>query len=194
MGVKKILIINGHPTKESFCFELAETYRKSAVSTGADCKLTNLVDLNFNPILESGYQKRTELEPDLLKVQQDILEANHLVFVYPTWWSTYPALLKGFIDRVFLPKFAFKYRENSLFWDKLLKGKSARLIVTMDTPKWYYWLIYKNPGHNSMKKGILEFCGIKPVRVISFAPIKTSNSKTRQRWIKIVAQLGRKQM
>ena len=191
--MKKILIINGHPDNESFCADLANSYKKGAELTKADCKLINLIDLNFDLNLHYGYRKRTELEPDLLKVQQDILDSDHLVFVYPTWWGTYPALLKGFIDRVFLPNFAFKYRDNSLLWDKLLKGKSARLIVTMDTPKWYYSLIYKSPGHNSMKKGILEFCGIKPVKIMAFGPIKSSDDKKRQNWIKRVEKLGQTQ-
>ena len=190
--MKKILIINGHPDRESFCFELANHYKKGAEFSGADCKIVNLIDLEFSPILKFGYKKRTELEADLLNVQNDILESNHLVFVYPTWWGTYPALLKGFIDRVFLPKFAFKYRENSLLWDKLLKGKSARLIVTMDTPKWYYSLIYKSPGHNSMKKGILGFCGIKPVRITTLSPIKSSNESKRKKWLKQIEKIGQK--
>ncbi len=189
--MKKILIINGHPDKESFCFALAESYKKGADLTGAECKLINLVDLDFNPILTFGYRKVSELEPDLLQAQRGILDADHLVFVYPNWWGTYPALLKGFIDRVFLPNFAFKYRDNSPLWDGLLKGKSARLIVTMDTPKWYYWLIFRRPGHNSMKKGILGFCGIKPVRITSFAPIKSSNHKERKQWIESVENLGK---
>lgn len=124
------------------------------------------LDLDFNPILQNGYRLVTELEPDLVKIQQDILHADHLVFVYPNWWGTYPVLLKGFIDRVFLPGFAFKYRENSPFWDKLLKGKSARLIGTMDTPKWYYFFVNKSLGHNSMKKAILEFSSVQKGRTI----------------------------
>jgi NAD(P)H-dependent FMN reductase len=63
--MKKILIINGHPDKESFCFALAESYKKGADSTGADCKLVHLIDLDFNPILTFGYRKISELEPDL---------------------------------------------------------------------------------------------------------------------------------
>lgn len=188
--MKKILIINGHPDNESFCAELAVAYKKGAKLANYECKLVNLTDLNFDPILHYGYKKRTELEPDLIEIQNDILNSNHLVFVYPTWWSTYPALLKGFIDRVFLPRFAFKYRENSLLWDKLLKGKTARLIVTIDTPKWYYSLVYKSPGHNSLKKGILEFCGIKPVKITTFGPIKLSNEKKRKTWLKKVEKLG----
>lgn len=191
--MKKILIINGHPDRESFCFDLAKSYKKGADLTGADCKLVNLIDLNFDPILHYGYRKRTELEPDLLSIQQDILNSDHLVFVYPTWWGTYPALLKGFFDRVFLPKFAFKYRENSLLWDKLLKNKSARLITTMDSPKWYYAFIYKSPGHNSLKKGILQFCGINPVKITSYGPIKSSNEKKRKKWINNTVKLGKSQ-
>ncbi|NCC99610.1 MAG: flavodoxin family protein [Bacteroidia bacterium] len=191
--MKKILIINGHPDSESFCYDLAISYKNGAELTNADCKLVNLFDLKFDLNLHYGYRKRTELEPDLLKIQQDILDSDHLVFVYPTWWGTYPAILKGFIDRVFLPKFAFKYRENSLLWDKLLTAKSARLIVTMDTPKWYYSLIYKNPGHNSMKKGILEFCGIKPVKITTLGPIKSSDDKKRQYWINKIEKLGQEQ-
>ncbi len=190
--MKKILIINGHPDKESLGHELAKRYQKGAEDSGAEVKFVNLIDLDFAPVLKHGYHKRTELEPDLLQIQQDIKEADHLVFVYPTWWGTYPALLKGFIDRVFLPKFAFKYRENSLLWDKLLTNKSARLIVTMDTPNWYYNWIYGKPGHNSFKKCILEFCGIKPVRISSFGPVKSSDEKIRAKWLEKAEKFGKK--
>jgi NAD(P)H dehydrogenase (quinone) len=191
--MKKILIINGHPDKESFCFALAESYKKGADLAGTDCKLVHLIDLDFNPILNSGYRKVSELEPDLLLMQQEILIAEHLVWVYPNWWATFPALLKGFIDRVFLPDFAFRYRENSPFWDKLLTGKTARLIITMDTPKWYYWLINRNAGHHAMKTGVLEFCGIKPVKITAFAPVKSSNEVKRKQWLEEVEKLGKEQ-
>ena len=188
----KILIINGHPDTESFCHSMAESYKTGAEKSGAGCKLIHLTDLKFNPILQYGYRTRTELEPDLIQAQKDIKEADHLVFIFPVWWSTYPALLKGFIDRVFLPGFAFKYRDNSILWDKLLKGKSASIISTMDTPGWYYRLVYKSPAHNSLKKGILEFCGISPVHVTRISPVKTSDSVSRAKWLKKVEALGEK--
>ena len=191
--MKNILIINGHPDKESFCFALSESYKMGAYKTNTNVKLIHLIDLKFNPILTYGYRKISELEPDLVQMQQDILWADHLVFVYPNWWSTVPALLKGLIDRIFVPGFAFEYKENSPFWDKLLKGKTARLIVTMDTPKWYYWLINKNSGHNAMKIGILEFCGIKPVRITVFSGIKSSDEAKRKKWLEEVKILGEKQ-
>ena len=187
---KNILIINGHPDKESFCFALAESYKVGAYQSGAVVKLVHLIDLKFNPILTYGYRKISELEPDLVQVQQDILWANHLVFVYPNWWATFPALLKGFLDRVFVPGFAFKYHKDNPFWDKLLKGKTARLIVTMDTPKWYYWLINRSPGHNAMKVGVLKFCGIKPVKIKVFSPVKAADDVKRKKWLEEVEQLG----
>ena len=186
------MIINGHPDKESFCFALAESYKKGA-DTAADCKLVHLIDLKFNPILTYGYRKISELELDLVKMQAEILAADHLVFVYPNWWATMPALLKGFIDRIFVPNFAFKYRENSPFWDKLLKGKTARIIVTMDTPKWYYWLINRSAGHNAMRIGVLEFCGIKPVKISVFTPVKSSDESKRKKWLAEAEELGSKQ-
>jgi putative NADPH-quinone reductase len=191
--MKKILIINGHPDKKSFCSALAESYKKGADSSGVGCKLVHLIDLDFNPILTFGYREISDLEPDLVKMQQEILAAEHLVLVYPNWWATFPALLKGFIDRVFVPNFAFKYRENSPFWDKLLAGKTARMIVTMDTPKWYYFLMNINAGHNAMRIGVLEFCGIKPVKITSFAPVKSSDDVKRRKWLAEVEKLGKEQ-
>lgn len=153
----------------------------------------HLIDLDFNPILTFGYREISVLEPDLVKMQQEILSADHLVLVYPNWWSTFPALLKGSIDRAFVPSFAFKYRENSSFWDKLLTGKTARMIVTMDTPKWYYFLMNINAGHNAMRIGVLEFCGIKPVKITSFAPVKSSDDVKRRKWLAEVEKLGKEQ-
>ena len=192
--MKKILIINGHPDEKSFCNSLAQSYKIGADSAVVECKLVNLYDLKFNPILYHGYRLITELEPDLLEIQQDILNANHLVLVYPNWWGTYPALLKGFIDRVFLPGFAFKYLEKSPLPAKLLKGKTARLIVTMDTPAWYYFMVNRKPGHNSMKIGILGFSGIKPVKISSFSPLRSSDEKKRKKWLAEVEKLGERQI
>lgn len=150
-----------------------------------------LGDLAFDPILHDGYRKVQSLEQDLLGAQEDIAWADHLVFVYPTWWGAMPALLKGFIDRVFLPGFAFKYRENSKFWDRLLAGRSAHLLVTMDTPPWYYRWIFRMPGHQQMKRTILEFSGIKPVKVSSFGPVLHATQAQKDTWAARAVALGR---
>ncbi|GAT62812.1 NAD(P)H-dependent oxidoreductase [Paludibacter jiangxiensis] len=189
--MKNILIINGHPDKESLCSALAKAYAAGVKESGAEYNLLHLADLQFNPILQHGYRKRTDLEPDLLMARELIAKADHLVFVYPIWWATEPALLKGFIDRTFLPGFAFQPRENSPLWDKLLTGKTAQLIVTMDAPKWYNALMYRNAGIVAFKKGILEYCGVKPVKVTAFGQVKNASEATRSQWLDKVKQLGR---
>ncbi len=191
--MKKILIINGHPDRESFNFALAEAYKKGALASNAEVKEIVVRDLNFNPNLQFGYRKRTELEPDLLEAQQKIRWADHIVLVYPVWWGSIPALFKGFFDRVFLPGFAFQKRENSVWWDKLLVNKSARIICTLDQPAWYYWLVYRQPSTYAMKKLTLQFTGIKPVRVTTIGPIRLSKDTYRANWLKKVEALGSKQ-
>ena len=191
--MNNILIINGHPNKDSFNFALAAAYKKGAVSSGAEIKEIVIADLKFNPNLNHGYQKRTELEPDLLDSWDKIKWADHLVWIHPVWWGGLPAITKGFIDRVFLPGFAFQYRENSVWWDKLLSGKTAQIITTLDQPGWYYRLMFGKPSVNQLKKSTLGFCGVKPVKVTYLGPVKSSNEGLRKKWLDKVEYLGKNQ-
>lgn len=191
--MKNILIINGHPNKDSFNFALAAAYKKGALSSGAEIKEIVIADLKFNPNLNHGYQKRTELEPDLLESWDKIKWADHLVWIHPVWWGGLPAITKGFIDRVFLPGFAFQYRENSVWWDKLLSGKTAQIITTLDQPGWYYRLMFGKPSVNQLKKSTLGFCGVKPVKVTYLGPVKSSNEGLRKKWLDKVEYLGKNQ-
>ncbi len=189
--MNKILIINGHPDKESFNAALTEAYTNGA-SAQANTKVDvlYLADLKFDPILRYGYRKRTELEPDLLHAFELLKEADHTVWIYPTWWGGMPALLKGFIDRLFLPGFTFQYRENSPLWDKLMKGKTARVITTMDAPIWYYRLAYGSAGHKAIKRVILGFCGFK-VKFFTMGSLKNSSDQQRQKWLEKIEKLGK---
>ena len=190
---KKILIINGHPNKNAFNYGIASAYKKGAVNSGAEVKEIIIADLDFNPNLKFGYQQRTELEPDLIEAWEKIKWAEHLVWVHPVWWGGLPAISKGFNDRLFLPGFAYQYRENSVWWYKLLKGKTAHIITTIDQPGWYYWLFYGRPSVNQLKKSTLEFCGVKPVKVTYFGIVKTATNELRKKWLDKVEDLGRKQ-
>lgn len=189
--MKRILVINGHPNKDSFNHALADGYVAGAIQTGAEVKRINIGELNFNPNLAYGYQKRIELEPDLLEAWKLIQWAEHLVWVHPVWWGGLPAITKGFIDRLFLPGMAFRYRPNSVWWDKLLKGKSAHIITTLDQPGWYYRLVFGRPSVNQLKNSVLKFCGIEPVKLTFIGIIKTSSPELRKKWIDKVTGLGR---
>jgi len=190
MAKNKILIINGNPDKESFNFGLSEAYKKGAQKSGAIIKEVKIRELNFNPNLQFGYRKRTELEPDLVDAQKKLKWANHIVWVYPVWWGSVPAIMKGFLDRVLLPGYAFTKRENSVWWDKHFIGKTSRIICTLDQPNWYYKLIYKSPSHNAMKKLTMNFIGVKSVKITSIGPIRLSKEEFRKKWLLKVEKLG----
>ncbi len=189
--MKNILIINGHPNAGSFNFGIAEAYKTGAKQAGCEVKEIVIRDLKFNPNLTSGYNKRTDLEADLLEAWEKIQWANHLVWVHPVWWGGLPAITKGFIDRLFLPGMAFQYRENSVWWDKLLAGKSAHIITTLDFPGWMYRNMYGKPSVNQLKKSTLEFCGVKPVKVTYVGPIKKSTEEFRKNWLAKIETFGK---
>jgi NAD(P)H dehydrogenase (quinone) len=188
----KILIILGHPDSGSFCGALASAYEQSAIAAGHEVRRIDLGSLRFDPVLHKGYTEIQPLEPDLIEAQATIQWSEHMVFVYPIWWGSAPALMKGFFDRVFLPGYAFKFQaKDSIFWDRLLNKRTARLLVTMDTPPWYYRWVYRMPGHNQMKRTILEFCGVRPVSVSEFGPVKGSSLAGRSKWLEDARALGR---
>jgi putative NADPH-quinone reductase len=187
---KRILLILGTPKRDSLCHALAEAYSHGARSKSHVVRQLRLGEMQFDPILRDGYDQSQSLEPDLLEAQRLIHWAEHLVFVYPVWWGGLPALLKGFFDRVFLPGFAFRYRNRSQLWDKLLSGRSADLLVTLDTPRWYFRWIYGAPAHRQMVRTILGFCGIRTRRLSEFTPVRPSSEEQRQSWLRKAEALG----
>lgn len=189
---KKVLLVLGHPNDDSLSHRILQHYRKGAEESGALIKEIIVRELKFEPILFKGYKRTDALEDDILRSQRDISWADHIVFIYPNWWGTYPALFKAFIDKALWPGFAFTFKPGILKWEKLMTGKSARIFVTMDTPRWYYHLVQGAPGHKAMRKATLDFCGFHPVRITSFAPVKKANEKLVDRWLARVERLGRK--
>lgn len=190
--MKNILIINGHPNPNSYCAALCKAYAEGAKKSGHQVVLLNLHELNFDSNFNGSYSslKTQSLEKDLVFAQEKIRWAEHLVIVHPVWWGSVPALLKGFFDKTLLPGFAFKYRQNSAFWDKLLQHKTAAIIYTADTPPWYYRLVYRAPSVNMLQHRVLGFCGIKTVSVTGIGPIRRSSQKFRETWLAKVEKLG----
>ena len=190
MKTKNILILNGHPDEKSFNHALAMAYYKGARQANSNVSIIHLRDLKFNPNLQYGYRKRTDLESDLLSSIEKIKEADHIVWVFPMWWYGYPALLKGFIDRTFLPGITYDFEKGKSTPKKLLQGKSSRIIITADTPRWYDRLVMGSPAINQFKKGTLQFCGIRSVKVTYISPIKNSKERDRKKWLNKVTEIG----
>lgn len=180
----RVLVILGHPRLDSFCGALAGAYEAGVRAAGCEVQRLDLARLAFDPNVHLPYPRDQALEPDLARAQALIRWADHLVFVYPAWWGTLPALLKGFLDRVLTPGFAFAADdEDPSSWAKLLKGRSAHLLVTMDTPPWAYRLVYRQPGHQAMRRATLGFCGVAPTFVSTFGPVKPATAETRAQWL-----------
>ncbi len=194
--MKKILVIVGHPRRKSLSYSIADKYSSSARKAGHEVRTLNLAEMKFDAILHDDYKRTENLESDLVKAKENIKWADHLVFIYPTWWGTMPALLKGFIDRVFLPGFAYQYprkaRRFNPFPQRLLKGKSARIITTVGGSKLLY-MFFTNPGTWGLRNFVLYFSGIRPVRAIIFSMVYPGMKPERiKKILEKVERMGRK--
>lgn len=185
----RTLVILGHPNPDSLCAAIAAGYVEGATRAGADVELLRLGELDFDPILRSGYREEQPLEPDLVRAQEAILAADRVVLVTAIWWGAYPALLKGFIDRTFLPGFAFRYAKPGR-QIRLLKGRSARLIVTGDSPWFWLKLVVGDSTVAALRKSTLRFSGFDPVDLTRFAPVRGSSPERRAAWIAKAVQIG----
>lgn len=191
MQKKKIFILLGHPDKDSFNCTLADEYERGAGDAKHEVRRMNISDMVFDPVLHHGYRLKQELEPDLLSFQENVNWCDHFVIIYPSWWSTMPALLKGLFDRSWLPGFAYSFT-GEFSWKKLMKGKSASMIITSDTIPLIQRIVFGDTT-NELKKGILWFAGFSPIRVHKFGYLKHFKNTDRRDGIRLkVYNLGRK--
>lgn len=192
--MKKICLIYCHPNPDSLNAAIADAYERGAIAGGHSVRRLNLYEMEFDPsVVFTGAGKQQPLEPDLAAAQETIAWAEHVVFVFPTWWGGVPARLKGFFDRTFLEEWAYRYEDpKSLLPKKLLAGRSAHLLYTMNTPPLLFQLVIGDPIWRSLKLGTLGFVGLAPVRRTVFGPVKKSTDAQRQRWLAAVEAGGRR--
>ncbi len=186
----RILLIDGHPDSDRLSAHLIDHY---AINCPTDAKIDRIAirDITFNPILKKGYAVRQVWEPELVEVARLRDACDHVVFAFPMWWGAEPALLKGFIDRLLVPHFAFRYREKGELWDRLLGGRSADALVSMDTPSPFMRFVYHNAIVHRWKGQIFDFCGFKPARFEIFAPVRKGKADAKMpKWLERVAKLA----
>ncbi|MEP0943218.1 MAG: NAD(P)H-dependent oxidoreductase [Rhizobiaceae bacterium] len=193
MTSKRIYILNGHPAENSFNRALAESYANAARAAGHDVRLTHLHDLQFDSDFEfGGYKKIKPLEQGLERVLEDIEWSQHVVLTTPMWWGGLPAKLKGLFDRVLLPGRAFDTRNTN--WIGLpapmLTGRTGRMIVTSDTPRWFFSFAYRSALLRQLRDQIFGFVGIKPAKITYFAGASHPKQGVVDRWLKEVQHRG----
>lgn len=190
--VKKIFILVAHSDNESFAAKAAESYAEGARAAGHEVRVTRLADMKFDPILHKGYKVIQPYEPDLVKFQEDVKWCEHYVTFFPIWWSDVPALLKGLVDRAWMPGFAFNMRKGLIpGWYRRLKGRSARVVVTSDSHPILLWILFGG-NINSYVRGVLRFSGFAPVRKTWFSGINQASPEKIQKLLLKVNKLGRK--
>jgi NAD(P)H dehydrogenase (quinone) len=186
----KVLLLDGHPDAGRLTTHLLDLYERALP---ADAEVTRVAvrDLAFTPILRRGYAQRTEWEPDLAQLAEQIDSCDHLAVAFPLWWGGEPAELKGLIDRLFLPGFMFAYHQDDPWWDRLMAGRSADVIITMDTPPLFLWLTYGNAVIRRWKGQVLGFVGFAPVRILAIGPVRKGGAvKNLGKWAAKIARMA----
>lgn len=189
---RKILLLNGHPAETSLNHALVDAYGAQAARAGHDLRRMDLHDMEFDADFgQAGFRNAKPLEPDLAGFMQNMAWAEHFVLVTPMWWGGLPARLKGVFDRAFLPGNSFDPRHKTLGLPKpLLKGRSARVIMTSDTPDWALRLLYRRALQVQLKRQVLGFVGFRPVAFTHFSPVEHADERRISGWISRAGALG----
>ncbi len=188
--MKKIMVVVGHPQKNTFCEALGKTYQGAAAATGHEASLFVLSGMVFDPILHEGNRRTQPLEPDLQEAYEVLKTCDHLVIIFPLWCGDMPALLKGFIERILQPDLiAREATENAMNWS-IFSNKTARVIITMGMPVLIYRYWYCGHALKLLTRNILNFIGIAPVRHTLFGMVADVKPQMRQRWVASIRELG----
>lgn len=188
----RICIIQGHPDtgRPHFGHALAAAYADGAREAGHEVRTIAIGQLDF-PVLRSSEEwNDAAVPPGIAEAQETIRWAEHLVIVYPLWLGAMPALLKAFLEQVLRPGFAFPKEGPRSLWSGALKGRTARVIVTMGMPAAFYTWVYRAHTLKSLKRNILNFVGISPVRSTVIGMVEASDAR-RRKWLDTVTVLGR---
>jgi putative NADPH-quinone reductase len=189
---KRITIIQGHPDAQArhFGHALADEYAKGAEDGGHETKRIEVAKLDF-PLLRTKEEFEKGTVPDSIRQAQDVVSwADHLVILYPLWLGTMPALLKAFFEQVFRPGFAFTPAEPGRMPTKRLTGKSARIVVTMGMPAFFYKWFFRAHSLKSLERNILGFAGIGPIKASLIGVVEGMNEKQRAGWLDTMRALG----
>lgn len=190
---RRISIIQGHPDADAphLCHALADAYRAGAEAAGHEVRRIDVAALSF-PLIRSKHAFERDQPPDAIREAQSVIRtSDHLVIVYPLWLGGMPALLKGFFEQVLRDDFSTEQDARGAARPGL-KGRSARVVVTMGMPVPAYRWWFGAHGLKSLERSILRFVGIAPVRESLFGLVETAGEAKRQRWLEELHRLGGK--
>lgn len=178
--MKKILVIDGHPdpAPDRFNHALALQYAAAAGAAGHLVEVVQLSKLQL-PWLRSADEFAAQPSGAIASQQQLFRWADHVVILYPLWLGSMPALLKAYLEQVMRPGFAFAYGKKNSLPQKLMRGKTARIVVTMGMPSLFYRLYYRSHSVRTLARNILGFVGFSPVKVSLIGNVESSRARAR---------------
>lgn len=189
----QITIIQGHPDPEGghLCHALAQAYADGAREAGHELRTVDVAKIDF-PLLRSAHAWQHEpLPPALADAQDAIRWGDHLVFFFPLWLGDMPALLKGFLEQIAREGFAFAKDDGNPMGKKLLKGRTARVVVTMGMPAVVYRFYFRAHSLKALERNILGFVGIGPIEETLIGLVDRLDAKSSAKWFEKMRVLGR---
>ncbi len=191
---RRILIVVGHPDPAPgrFVRALADAYAEGAAAAGHDVRRIDVAALDV-PLLRTRAEFESgHVPPGLERSAEDLHWAEHVVFLFPLWLGAMPAMFKAFLEQVMRPGVAFAYPQGGRrFVDAFMRGRSARIVVTMAMPALLYRLWFLGHGVAGMRRNILRFVGFGPVRETLFGMVEGSQEARRARALARMRDLGR---
>ena len=186
------LVILTHPYSKSYCHALYQRVTQELEKAGHTVDRLHLDVENFDPIMRSadlaGYARGQSADPLVPHYQARIEAAQQLVFIFPIWWEVMPALLKGFIDKVFTNGWAYKPAKLGV-QGHLTHIERAVVITTMNTPKWAYRWLFGDAVQRALVRGTLRKCGVRKVQWVALSPVSHASDLKRQAWLDKVGAL-----
>lgn len=189
---RRIAIIQGHPDPEGghFCHALANAYREGAEAAGHSVDIVETSQLSLPYIRNKAQWEAPPEDEGILQMQRIVGAADHLVIIYPLWLGDMPAVLKSALEHLSCDGFVMAV-DDSGHWQANLKGKSARVVVTMGMPALVYRLFFLSHSLKSLERNILKFAGVRPVRTTLMGQVEgESRAARREGWLAQMRRLG----
>lgn len=186
----RALLLYGHPQPDSFNDRLATHYARGYREAGGELERVDLATLAFDPVLRQGYAAARTRTRSGSRSWAAIERADRLVWVFPTWWASPPAIVRALVDRLFLPGWAFRYEPGRALPRGLLAGRSTRVVTTMDSPWWWYAFVLRRPIHHAFGSATLAFCGLRPVAFTTVHSVRELSEARRVRACERVARIA----
>ena len=189
---RTVCIIQGHPdaTSKHLCHAIADAYADGARAVRAEVRRIDLGNMVI-PLLRDPADFLSA-PPDAIAAAQDaIRESQHIVVVYPLWLGTMPAVVKAFFEQLCRKGFAIEADAKGGWPKQMLKGRSARVIVTMGMPAAAYKLVFGAHGVRGFESGILGMAGIKPIRETLIGGVGALNRNRTEALFARIRRLGK---